>query len=108
MAEDLRPFLDSSGSVLFTHLFFNGQIYEVMLDVSGQWRGLVHLVDCEKPHDPGGTDVVFSGARWDFGRQFLTLGDAYLAPDVTALKAATLVAPTTDSLRRAVRELGIK
>ncbi len=41
----------------------DGVAYEVMLDLDGAWRGMVHVIDHGRPpHE----DVLVSGARYDF------------------------------------------
>lgn len=53
-----------------------GHLWEVVLDVEGEFRGMVHLIDVEKLHDPLNSDVVMTGARYDFATGRITLGDA--------------------------------
>lgn len=84
------------GTVFRAKFKLNEHEYEVILDVGGQWDGMVHILDAELPHDAERcTDVVMTGARWD--GKTVTIGSADVHCDV--LLAFELATKAADVLR---------
>jgi hypothetical protein len=79
-------------------MLVDGHQYEVLLEVGGQWKGMVHLIDAEQPHDPCNSDVLITGARFDELTKTVVLGDA----DVRAgFDASRFVPLMTEMIHRA-------
>lgn len=79
----------------------NGHAYEVLLDRDGEWKGLCHLFDHESLHDPYNSDVLMSGARWNFNDETITLGDATVYDGFKQ----ELLGPMAEAIRRALHPL---
>jgi hypothetical protein len=75
----------------YIQMLVEGHRYEVMLEISGQWAGMVHLIDGEKPHDPLNSDVLITGARYDSEERRVVLGDADVAVGFDAQRFVPLM-----------------
>jgi hypothetical protein len=63
---------------LHRSVLYRGRNYQVLFDVEGEHRDLVHLVDLDKPHDGlQNSDVIMTGARWVNGKVSLEGAEIY-------------------------------
>lgn len=68
----MRP----SPSAIWCQVEASGRQFEVMLETSGKFEGMVHVFDRAKPK-AGNCDVVISGARWQMGCLWVTDEDIF-------------------------------
>lgn len=75
--------------------------YEVLLDLDGDWRGMVHVFDTSKPKERN-QDVMVSGARWSFETHVITVTVDDIFGDPDASLVAEVLAHASIELRRAL------
>lgn len=61
--------------VLRRNITVRGRALEVLLDIEGKWRGMVHIFDTALPKSMN-QDVLVSGAKYDFNTHVITVDAA--------------------------------
>lgn len=87
---------NSNQPPLTATMLFRGHAYSIILDIHGPWKGMVHIRDGEKLHDIFNSDVLMTGAMWDWQRGVIVLGDA----DVKDGWLPEMLEPATEQIRR--------
>ncbi len=79
--------------ILRRSVVVRGRPLEVVLDLEGKWRGMVHIYDPALPKS-GNRDMLVSGARYHFDEHKISVNaeDDIFTPDVEFAVEAIAVA----------------